>query len=240
MKPKLLLLGVIPLLFGCTEKIDFNNLDKFNYKGEWIAPVINANLKLENILANDSNFVIDPDGGLRIIYVNDSLFSQSTADLAKIPDQDPQEISLPSDAPPFLFSTELGTLAGAKIKNVTVLEGKFEWKIDNPSSQPASVEFAVLNATHNGDTAKFILNSTGLGETTGVIDIAGLDFDFTVGSTGYNALNYRMRILNNGGAATGTIYDMEIKLTDIIVEDAIPKKHVGPISLWIIMQERDS
>lgn len=217
----LLLLCSLSFLLSCTDKLDFENLDDFQYKGEWTVPVFNANLNLENVLINDSTFTVDSDGGLRIIFDDDSLFSQTTADLAKVPDQDPQSFSLNSDSHPLIISTELGVLAGAKLKNVTVLEGGIDWKFVNSDNYPATVELKITNATLNGDTARFVLQSNGIGENTGTFDIATLDFDFTQGSSGYNFLEYKMQILNNGGAPNGTKYDLEVQIKDVVVEDAI-------------------
>ena len=53
------------------------------------------------------------------------------------------------------------------------------------------------------------------------IDISGLDFDFTAGTLGYNSLQYRTRIVSDGGAPSGTNYNASVQLTDLTVFDAV-------------------
>ncbi len=217
----LLLLLTSTVLSSCLKKVDFNNINDLNYRAEWAIPLIQARLELNDIVADDSTFTIDPDGGIRIIFEDDSIAGASTAELVKVPDQLPQELAFISGAPPFIFELEMGTLAGAQLKNITASKGKLFWSVDNPVSNPVKIELAILNATLNNDTAKFILQGSKLGIDTGSINISGLDFDLTTGALGYNNLSYRMRILSDGGALAGTKYDATVQLKDLIIEDAV-------------------
>ena len=225
MKKIYLWLLFIPLLFiSCLDKVDFNNIDDLNYRGEWAIPLLQARLELNDIVADDSTFTVDPDGGIRIIFEDDSIAGASIADLIKIPDQEPEVLTFVSGAPAVEFNLEMGTLAGAQLKNITIAEGKLFWSVDNPVNNPVQIELGILNAKIIGDTAqfaKFILTGSQLGVDTGSIDISGLDFDLTTGVLGHNNLSYRMRIISDGGAPASTSYDATVQMKSLVLEDAV-------------------
>ena len=217
-----LLLCALPLLSACLNEVDFNNVDDLEYRGQWVLPIVNARLTLGDIVNDDSTFTVDPDGGIRIIFEEDSIFGAAIADFISIPDQDPQEIPFVSGQPPFFLDVELGTLgAGEQLKEIVLSSGRLVWSLENPVSNPVQVELAILNATINGDTVKFVLTAGGLGTDTGSFDISGLDFDLTSGSLGYNNLEYRTQILSDGGAPTGTQYKAGVQLVEIGLDRAV-------------------
>lgn len=221
MKRTSILLLLIPVLISCVNDLDFNNVDDLEYRGQWVLPIINADLTLNDVVANDSTFSVDPDGGIRIIFEEDSIFGAAIADFVKIPDQEPQLIPFVSGAPPVYLQFELGTLgAGEQLKKIKLSQGVLKWSVQNPVTNPVQIELAILNATLNGDTAKFILSANAMGTDTGSIDISGLDFDLTQGSLGYNNLEYRTQILNDGGAPAGTNYDATVQLVGISLDEA--------------------
>jgi hypothetical protein len=213
---------LIPLLFSCVKELDFDNLDELEYRGQWVLPIINADLTLGDVVAGDSTFTADPDGGIRIIFEEDSIFGASIAEFVAIPDQDPQEIPFVAGSPAVNLEFELGTLgAGEQLKRIELSKGLLKWTVDNPVSNPVQFELAILNATLNGDTAKFVLSANTMGLDTGSIDISGLDFDLTQGNLGYNNLKYRTQILNDGGAPIGTSYKSTVQLVNIVLDEAV-------------------
>lgn len=221
MKRSQLLLLLIPVLISCVKELDFNNLDDLEYRGQWVLPIINADLTLGDVVAGDSTFTADPDGGIRIIFEEDSIFGASIAELVAIPDQEKQEIPFVAGSPPVNLEFELGTLgSGEQLKKIELSKGLLKWTLDNPVANPVQYELAILNATLNGDTAKFILSANTMGIDTGSIDISGLDFDLTQGSLGYNNLKYRTQILNDGGAPVGTSYKSTVQLVNIVLDEA--------------------
>jgi hypothetical protein len=225
MKRTSLLVLLIPLLTSCLKDLDFDNVDNLEYRGQWVLPVLQAELTLEDVVAEDSTFTVDSDGGIRIIFEEDSIFGASIAELVVIPDQDPQQIPfiVGQTIPP--FSISLGTLgAGEQLKNITMAEGKLKWSLVNPNVSLAEVEVAILNASLNGDTAKFKLIGSPNSTSSGEIDISGLDFQLEKidnGVSTFNNLSYRTQILNDGGASSGTKFDATTQLVDIVLEDAI-------------------
>lgn len=222
MKRALHLFLLFFLFVSCVKDLDFDNVNDLEYRGQWVLPIINADLTLGDVVLGDSTFTSDPDGGIRIIYEEDSVFGAAISDFIQIPDQDPQPITFISGAPPVYLQFELGTLgAGEQLKNIQLSEGLLKWSVQNPVTNPVQIELAILNATLNGDTAKFILSANATGTDTGSIDISGLDFDLTQGSLGYNNLEYRTQILNDGGAPAGTHYDAEVQLVGIALDEAV-------------------
>ena len=221
MKRAIYFLLLFPALTSCLKEIDLDNIDDLEYRGQWVLPIINADLTLGDVVAGDSTFTSDPDGAIRIIFEEDSIFGASIADLVTIPDQDPQEIPFASGLPAVNLEFELGTLgAGEQLKNITLSRGLLKWSVENPIANPVQLELAILNASLNGDTAKFLLQGNSMGVDTGTIDISGLDFNLTQGNLGYNNLKYRTQILSDGGAPVGTKYKATVQLVDISLDNA--------------------
>ena len=209
------------LLSSCLKKVDFDNINDINYQAEWAIPLLQARLELNDIVADDSTFTVDPNGGIRIIFEDDSVAGIATAELVKVPDQEPNLFTITSGVPNAVFDLSMGTLAGAQFKNITIANGLLFWSVDNPVNNPVQIELAILNATLNNDSAKFIFQANQMGLDTGSIDISGLDFDLTVGDSTYNNLHYRLKILSDGGAPNGTNYNTNLQLKDLVIEDAV-------------------
>lgn len=76
-----------------------NDLDKIStaeWNPELAIPFINTDISFLEIIESDSNFMVDPDGKVRVIYSKDSLFEISATDVYKITEQTglSEEISL--------------------------------------------------------------------------------------------------------------------------------------------------
>ena len=213
------LFAVLIFGLGCT-KVDFNNIDDLQYKGKWAVPLVNAKLSLSNIIENDTNFTVDPDGGVRVIYSEDSIYAYQVNDLVSVPDQDPINFPMVTGAPPIVIETGLGVLAGAKLQGAVFSAGHLNWSFNSTYNGTLEVQMKINNATLNGAVAQFDFIANNSGTTTGVIDITDLDFDFTTGALGYNDLSFELAIVNDGGAPAGTPFDLEIQFVDVMLKEA--------------------
>ena len=224
MKRNFLWILIIPFITACLDNLDFKNAEQLEYRGQWVLPVLQANLTLADVVADDTTFTVDPDGGIRIVFEEDSIFAATVADLVVIPDQDPQGITFKVGEINGI-ELSLGTLGqGEKLKNLTFSNGKLKWSISNTSNSPVEAEFAILNAELlNGDSAKFKLICGPNDSAFGVVDIAGLDFQMMKidgNDTTFNNLNYRTQILTSD-TTTGTEFKASIQMVDIEVEDIV-------------------
>jgi len=217
----LLCFGLLLGLQSCLNKVDVNNVNDLEYRAEWAVPLVQAKLELKDLVANDSNFVVDPDNGIRIVYQEDSIAGIALADLIEIPDQDPELLSLHSGTPPVIQDVDLESLGGVELKYMSAKSGKLAWKVENSVNFPVSFEVAITNATVNGDTAIFFIDAIAGGVTNGFVDISGLFFDLTTGVYGFNNLTYRIIITDDGGAPVGSQYDISVQLTELEVNQAI-------------------
>ena len=206
---------------GCMDKVNLDNASQFNYHGEWAIPLVQASLNLSDIVANDSNFIVDPDNGIRIVYHEDSIAGFVLSDFVEIPNQDPELLTLMAGSPPMIQNIDMESLGGVELKYLTISKGKLVWEVDNSSNFPVSFEVAITNASLNGDTAKFLILNNPSGINTGEVDISGLHFDLTTGAFGFNNLTYRIIITDDGGAPIGSQYDVRINLEDFEVQEAV-------------------
>lgn len=96
--------GMIRLMFALVFLLGLatscqNDLDKITtteWNPELAIPFINTDISFLEIIESDSNFIVDPDGRVRVIYSKDSLFEISAKDIYTVPEQEglSEEISL--------------------------------------------------------------------------------------------------------------------------------------------------
>ena len=221
MKFKWLLFGVLPLLSGCLENTDFNNLDNLEYNGEWALPLFQVTLELSDVVQEDDYFTFDPDGGIRIIYEDDSIFGASASQFVVVPPQESDTIEMTSGSSPSIIEFQMAAHMGAKLTHIEISEGTLEWKLINPVSDSVEVRFTIANAEKaNGDTAHFDFVGPYQGETSGSIDISGFVFNADEGVVPYNNMKLWSRVVNDHGAAPGTDYKLLIVLKDLVVDNA--------------------
>lgn len=208
-------------LMGCVPELD---LDKYNdgltYQGEWGIPLVNASVNLEDVLVNDTLFTVDPDGGLRIIYESDSLAGFSIDDFAEVPSQDPFTTAVPLDVPSLSVSTSLGTLGGAKFKQIRIRDGVLFFEVNNPLSSNVELRVTINNADIGGQTFQIDITATP-GVSSSSTSVAGLDIDLTNNNSTVNYLSFDIAVINNGGASPGETVDLTMRYEDLLFGRAV-------------------
>ncbi|NVK28711.1 MAG: hypothetical protein HWE14_11740 [Flavobacteriia bacterium] len=208
------------VLISCVPDIDTDKFSNYTYRGEWGIPLINSRVSLEDVLAEDTLFTIDPDGGLRIIYESDSVFGFAIDDFAAIPSQDPLETTVPLDVPSLSVNTALGTIGGAKFKQLRIREGTLTLEVDNPTANTVDLSVTINNADIAGQTFSINLNATP-GISSQTVDISGLDLDLSNNGVTENYLSFDIDILSNGGAAAGQTVDLALTYEELLVGRAV-------------------
>ncbi len=104
------------VLQGCVrDKYDFSKLStQAHLSQEWVVPVVHGTMKMENMVKPNDTIVFDDDGAVRLVYRNDSIFTQDVSDLVDLEDQDPDSVTF--GLGPFKISDATVT---ADIPNVT-------------------------------------------------------------------------------------------------------------------------
>lgn len=207
-------------LSGCLGDLNLDPDQSMRYPGNWAAPLIHTRLNLGNLVDKDSLVTSDPDGLIHIIYREDSLFSQSVFEYTKVPEQDPVNVDFAVGNPTINVNTNLGTFGGAKMKVVTVSSGKLNWQTSTASATTIEVYVKLLNTLLNGQVAVFNIQAAP-GQSSGVIDIAGLNFDLTQGNPAYNNLGFEIGLINAGGAPNGTQVDLTLQFEDLAIGQAL-------------------
>lgn len=222
MKPTLLTTSLLSavLFSSCVPDVDVDKFNSVHYGGEWGIPLLNASISLEDVLAEDSLFTIDPNGGLRIIYESDSLIGFSIDDFASIPSQDPIETSVPMDIPSLSISSALGTIGGAKFKQLRIRDGILNFDVENNLSDTVELQVVINNADIAGST--FAVNITApVGTSSTNVSVAGLDIDLSNNNTTENYLSFDINVLNNGGSQPGESVNLSMTYTDLLVGRAV-------------------
>ncbi len=221
--PWVILLAMIA--FSCNKELDFDMIDDLQVKSSATLPIASLSLSLEDLVSDieDSTLVVDPDNSLRIYYREDSVFTYSIDDILTVPDQDP--IALPVDKvqPNFDLNVALGTIAGAELANAIFSEGRIAVSVNAGDTVQNDVRlaFTLNNATLNGQA--FVDTFLLQGGTASVLDtsiINGLDFDFTNGGTGVNALSISLELIDTANVDPGNIIVCSIALQNLSVEVA--------------------
>ncbi|KAB2814404.1 hypothetical protein [Phaeocystidibacter luteus] len=208
------------VLLSCMPEIDTDKFTNYTYRGEWGIPLVNSRVSLQDVLAEDTLFTIDPDGGLRLIYESDSVFGFAIDDFAAIPGQDPLETTVPLDVPSLNVSTSLGTIGGAKFKQLRIREGSLKLEVDNPTANSVDLSVTINNADISGQTFSINLTATP-GISSQTVDVAGLDIDLSNNGLTENYLSFEIDILSNGGATAGQTVDLALTYEELLVGRAV-------------------
>lgn len=213
-------LFVVAVAASCAPDIDTNKFSNVTYNGEWVVPLINSTVSLEDVLAEDTLFTVDPDGGLRIIYESDSLVGFSIDDFASIPTQDPTVTTVPLDVPSISISSSLGTVANAEFKELVIRDGKLMFEIDNSLSGTVDLRVTINNATIGGQVFQVNVNApSGVSNTE--VSVAGLELDLSNNGTTTNYISFDVEVINNGGANPGETVDLSMTYADLLAGRAV-------------------
>jgi len=76
---------------GCIQdKYDFDKLStQAHLAPALVMPVVYGTMKVENMVEPNDTVVFDPDGAVRLVYRQDSIFVQDVSDIIDLEDQDP-------------------------------------------------------------------------------------------------------------------------------------------------------
>ncbi len=143
----------ISLLFSCKKDLDFHKFDTVNINAEFGIPLANVELKMSDLLKEDSNIVYDPDGFIRFIVRQDSIANFPVDSFVKMPNLVPVNLSNK------LGMIEIGNVAATNSRTLGDMANNF-----NPSNKSALI-------AANGNTGIFpAINDQNLNIT---------QFDFT-------------------------------------------------------------
>lgn len=210
----------VVLFTSCMPDVDTDKFSDFTYNGEWGIPVINASVTLADVLADDTLFTVDPDGGLRIVYQQDSLIGFTIEDFASVPEQPPVETAVPLDIPSLSISSSLGTFGGAKFKQFGIADGKLNLEVENNLSDTVELQVVINNATIAGQV--FQVNVVApVGTSSTEVVVAGLDLDLSNNNTTENYLSFDINVVDNGGAQPGESVTLRLTYQELKVQSAV-------------------
>ncbi len=87
------LAGIVLIISSCVkDEYDFNTLSKeISLSPKFILPALTGSLTLgDSFEPKEDTIVVNPDGTIKLMYKQDSLFTYSITDIVDIPDQTPQ------------------------------------------------------------------------------------------------------------------------------------------------------
>ncbi len=224
MKRFLLSVLILGSLFACERKeIDLDLLDDLAAGPELLVPVVKAKLDLSDFVQEDSLFTIDPDSGIRVVYVEDSLFGFSLIDFLNIPDQNPTSFTIINGAPDLDVDLGLGTIAGAELSSAEFDAGYLKYTVttDTFVSSGTDLKLVIKNATIGGtqfsNTINLPANNLSI---TDSIDLSGLTFDFSNGGTAVNFMGLIVGMENAGTAKANQLFNLEVQFKSLIPNNA--------------------
>ena len=102
--PVWVILLVVVSSQGCIrDKYDFDKLStRVHISPEVVLPVVYGTMKVENMVEPNDTLVFDADGGVRLVFREDSIFIQDIADVVELEDLDPDSTIF--SLGPFLIS----------------------------------------------------------------------------------------------------------------------------------------
>lgn len=208
------------LLGSCVKNLNTDPDTTVVIDSEWAFPLAKSRLDLQNLINNNDLITSDPDGLVRLVYRQDSIFSQSVSDYTRIPDQMDIKANVTVGNPAINVDQNLGTFGGAKFKSIGLKTGLLRWEAENPSAQSIVMQLTFKNTTVGGQPASFSFSTTP-GQSQGTINLNDLTIDLTQGNPAYNNLGLEFFVSNSNGAPNGTEVNLNISLTDLVVQDAI-------------------
>lgn len=228
MKKLLFCFSILIGLSSCERtEIDFDNFDDLRINSAIQVPLVNATLTLGDLLLEDTLLTQDADGGLRVIFNQDSIFSLSVIDFVNIPEQTPTIIPVIYDtsanAIPLDIDLALGTLAGAELESCTFDRGFLAYEIStgNAVNSDVDIRLTLKNATLGGLVFDNVLTLPE-GTTTykDSIDVSGLIFDMSNGGTAINFLGLRLAMESADSASPNQLFNLSINFENLAIGNA--------------------
>jgi hypothetical protein len=211
------------LLSGCINDLNLDPDTSFNYQGTLQAPLIHTRLNLGNLVDEDSLVSADPDGLVRIVFRQDTVVAQSADEYISLPNQNQEETTFIVGNAAITIKSSLDMLGDTKLKSAQIGNGLLNWHTemaDSTITDSVILGLTLLDATINGSPAAFDVKATGLGQTSGSIDVSGLLMDFTQGSPAYNNIGFEITMKNAGSAPVGTAIDIILEYNGLQFSEA--------------------
>lgn len=205
------------------DKIDFGMADDIRFRPEMEAPLLKATLTLKDLTAEDTNLVVDPDDGLRIMYRQDSLFGFDALEFVEIPEQPEIPVPMSPAFPIAETDIELGTLGGVELDQGIFNTGKFNIRLEAPSVYTTNVEVEVTikNAIRGGAAlSKRLILPAGNTSISDFIDLPGAVFDFSGGQQKVNYIGLKVEIINPTSVLPNQALNVNVQFADLKIESA--------------------
>lgn len=226
MRKFLLLSAAISILWSCKrDAIDFDNFKDLSVSPALQTPLAKATLTLSDFVVTDSVLKEDPDGGLRIIFNQENIFSLSVIDFIDIPEQSPTTLPVVynPNGPALDVDLALGTLAGAELAEATFNTGFLVYEVKTAVAVNSDVEvrLTIKNATLNGSVFDNLITlPTGTTSYVDSVDISGLVFDLSNGGTAKNFFGLLLDIEKADSATAGHLFSLEFNFKNLGIDNA--------------------
>ena len=169
-------------------------------------------MRLNDLVERDTILTEDPDGFLRFVYSEDSLFSMTTSEFVSIPAQEALNLEnipiLQDSTLGFTVEAGLASLGSMELQQLTFDKLGLTWAISTPAQAPVSVRYTFNNGLIGGTPLQLTVQTTGAGDTAGLANFQNVVFDLTQSSNPqvppYNYLSLSLEIIPDPSIPTGT------------------------------------
>ena len=209
-------IGAIVALSSCIDELDFNKFDEVSPSPNLLLPAIEVSLRLEDLVDGDSILQQDPDGFLRFVYEQDSLFSMVATEFVSIPGQEPFNVDVPviqpGDTLAVSLDAGLSSLGAMELEQIVFNRLGLIWGISTSALEPATVRFTLNNALVNGTPIVMTGQSSGPGNFEGEQIFNNVFFDLTQSNNPnappYNNLSLGLEIIPDAATPIGTMFNI--------------------------------
>ena len=197
---------------SCVDDLDFDKLSDARPAPNVIVPVVDLSMRLNDLVERDTILTQDPDGFLRFVYAEDSLFSMTTSEFVSIPAQE----ALNLENIPILQDSTLGitveagltSLGSMELQQLTFDQLGLAWAISTPAQAPVTVRYTFNNGLIGGTPLQLSVQSAVAGDTAGLVNFQNVVFDLTQSSNPqappYNNLSLSLEIIPDPSIPAGT------------------------------------
>ena len=200
------------LFSSCMDDLDFDKLSDARPAPNVIVPVVDLSMRLNDLVERDTLLTEDPDGFLRFVYSEDSLFSMTTNEFVSIPAQEALKLEnlpiLQDSTLGFTVEAGLASLGSMELQQLTFDQLGLAWAISTPAQASVSVRYTFNNGLIGGTPLQLTVQTTGAGDTAGLANFQNVVFDLTQSSNPqappYNNLSLSLEIIPDPSIPTGT------------------------------------
>ena len=207
-------------LSSCIGDLDFDKFDEIRPGPNVAIPILKTTIRLTDFVNQDSILTEDPDGFLRFIHEQDSVFFLDASELVEIPNQ-PLADNLPlvSGLPPISLDLSLNSIGGMNLSTLNLNRAAFNWYFENPTNEPASVKISFGNANINGTAFEFTIQSQGQGRIEGLDFYNDINFNLSQSpdpnAPPFNNLNLTVELQAPATVPVGTQYNFGMSLDSV-------------------------